>query len=295
MRSILKAIIITLCLLVKTYLSYSENTGTNINHILVLNAYSSSNPWSNSFITPIVNMASQNKQIGVYVENLNMLTLQDAEARKNLKKDILSEVYSYSPKVIVLIGNASFILHDELNRRWPDIPMILCGERDYTGPIDSIIQGHPLTEEERIPINSLQDKYNLTMMQANIYMEENLQLMKQLIPQMDKVIYIGDETYICQQNDYDLSKLIREKYPEMGYEFISAKNTSTDSLFSILNQQDLQTTGILFSSWLRAKDYNGNTVLISNSHRIIATSSMPLFSFRTVGVDEEGGIVGGYI
>mgnify|MGYP001272819444 CR=1 FL=1 len=71
--------------------------------------------------------------------------------------------------------------------------MILCGERDYTGPIDSIIQGHPLTEEERIPINSLQDKYNLTMMQANIYMEENLQLMKQLIPQMDKVIYIGDE------------------------------------------------------------------------------------------------------
>ena len=71
MRSILKAIIITLCLLVKTYLSYSENTGTNINHILVLNAYSSSNPWSNSFITPIVNMASQNKQIGVYVENLN--------------------------------------------------------------------------------------------------------------------------------------------------------------------------------------------------------------------------------
>ena len=59
MRSILKAIIITLCLLVKTYLSYSENTGTNINHILVLNAYSSSNPWSNSFITPIVNMASK--------------------------------------------------------------------------------------------------------------------------------------------------------------------------------------------------------------------------------------------
>lgn len=44
MRSILKAIIITLCLLVKTYSSYSENTGTNINHILVLNAYSSSNP-----------------------------------------------------------------------------------------------------------------------------------------------------------------------------------------------------------------------------------------------------------
>ena len=69
------------------------------------------------------------------------------------------------------------------------------------------------------------------MMQANIYMEENLQLMKQLIPQMDKVIYIGDETYICQQNDYDLSKLIREKYPEMGYEFISAKTLRPTACF----------------------------------------------------------------
>ena len=37
--------------------------------------------------------------------------------------------------------------------------------------------------------------------------------MKQLIPKMDKVMYIGDETYICQQNDYDLSEIIREKYP----------------------------------------------------------------------------------
>ena len=102
MRSILKAIIITLCLLVKTYLSYSENTGTNINHILVLNAYSSSNPWSNSFITPIVNMASQNKQIGVYVENLNMLTLQDAEARKNLKRIYFQKYIPTLPKLLYL-------------------------------------------------------------------------------------------------------------------------------------------------------------------------------------------------
>lgn len=49
---------------------------------------------------------------------------------------------------------------------------------------------------------------NLTMLYANLYIEENLQLMRQLIPQMKKVVYIGDGTYICQQNDYDLSETI---------------------------------------------------------------------------------------
>ena len=36
-------------------------------------------------------------------------------------------------------------------------------------------------------------------------------------------------------------------------------------------------------------------MLYANSHRIIATSSVPLFSFKNVGIEEEGGIIGGFI
>lgn len=63
---------------------------------------------------------------------------------------------------------------------------------------------------------------------------------------MDKVMYIGDETYICQQNDYDLSEIIREKYPELDYQFLSAKDIRTDSLFNILNHVNPHTTGVIF-------------------------------------------------
>lgn len=295
MRSFFKAVVIIICLLLHTNTLFSVNNDSGIDHILIINAYTSSNPWSNGFINPIINMASQNNKIGIYVEHLKMLTLQDSQMLEEFKKNMLEEIHSRSPKLIVLIGSASFILCDDLNGQWPDIPIILCGERDFTGPIDSVMQGHALTPEERVPVSELQKRYNLTMLQANNYMEENLQLMKQLIPRMEKLIYIGDGTYICQQNDYDLSEIIQNRYPGMKYEFISAQNTSTDSLFSIIDEQDPQTTGFIFSSWFREKDYNGNTVLTSNSHRIIATASVPLFSFRTVGIDEEGGIVGGFV
>ena len=296
MKGIFKAIVITLCLLSHTLFSSGNNApNKQIDYILIVNAYAESNPWSNSLINPIINMVSRNSNMGIYTAHLKMLLMQKDEDLTILEEKIRTELATNIPKLIVFIGNASFALCDDLNRQWPDIPMILCGERDYSGADSIVALGKPLLEDQHIPLSSLQGPLNMTMLHAKIYFEENLQLMKQMIPGMKKVMYIGDETYICQQNDYDLSRIIRDKHPELEYSFISAKNTSTDSLFSILNKADPQTTGVLFSSWIRKNDMDENAVMTTNSHRIISTSPIPLFSLRTVGIDEEGGIVGGYL
>lgn len=295
MKATFKTVVLTLCLLLNTLFSSGNNVNSNIDYILVVNAYADTNPWSNSLINPIIELASRKSNIGIYPAHLRMLTLQDAAALKEFEEKICNELSTRTPSLIVFIGSASFILCDDLNREWPDIPMILCGERDYTGPDSIIAMGRALLKEQRIPLSKYQGELNMTIMHANTFLEENIRLMKQLIPQMDKVLYIGDETYICQQNDYDLSHIIKDKHPDMSYRFISAKDTSTDSLFNILGKVDTQTTGVLFSSWIRKKDFDGNAVMTTNSHRIISTSSVPLFCFKPVGINEEGGIVGGYI
>lgn len=295
MRIYLKVVIIILCLVLRAHTLSGNNIDKHIDYILVINANSDSNPWSNNFIAPIASMASQDSTMGVYTAHLKMLNLQVPEGLDAFKEKVFKEFSLHRPKVVVLIGCASFILCNDINRLWPNISMILCGEHDYTGNDSIVAQGHALTPKQRIPLSQLQSKYNLTFLRATIYIEENLQLMKQIIPGMNKVIYIGDGTYICQQNNYDLSEIMREKHPKMDYEFISAQNTSTDSLFTILNGVNKQTTGILFSSWFNQKEYENNVVMTTNSHRIIATSSVPLFSFRTVGITDEGGIVGGYL
>ena len=295
MKNIRKAVIAIVCLLICAHTFAGENDKGNIDYILVLNAYTESTPWSNNLIYPIVKMASQNKEIGVYTEHLNMLMLDDESELKAFEEDMFRNFAGERPLLVVLIGTETYILCEDLNRKWPDIPMILCGERDYTGPKNKILTGQALASDEHLSLRTWQEKYNLTLMPIHIYMEENLQLMKQLIPEMKKVLYIGDETYICQQNDYDLSQLIAEKHPELDYHFLSAGNISIDSLFSILNRVEVRETGVLFSSWFRKNVYADNTVLLANSHRIIATSSVPLFAFKNVGIEEEGGIVGGYI
>lgn len=283
------------CLLICVHTFANGSTKENIGHILIINAYTESTPWSNSLIYPIVHMASQNKEIGVYTEHMNMLMLNNRQELMAFEENMFRDFTERRPKLIVLLGTETYILCEDLHQKWPDVPMILCGERDYTGSKDTVLLGHALSPEERIPLSTWQEKYNLTLLPIQVYMEENLHLMKQLIPGMKDVFYIGDETYICQQNDYDLSRLIAKKYPELNYRFLSAGEISIDSLFSILNRVDISKTGVLFSSWFRKKVFADNTVLLANSHRIIATSSVPLFSFKNVGIEEEGGIVGGYI
>ena len=199
MKYILGTVIAILCSFTCTDTLYGKSPATDVDDILIINTYTEANPWSNDFITSIVNMASQNSHIGVYTAHMKMLTL-DEENKLETFKESLFKSYK-NPKLIVLIGCGSFIMCDELNRQWPDIPMILCGERDYTGPKETMIREHALPRTERIPISDLQKKYNLTLMQSSVYLNENLQLMKQLIPKMDKVMYIGDETSSCQQND----------------------------------------------------------------------------------------------
>ena len=54
------------------------------------------------------------------------------------------------------------------------------------------------------------------------------------------------------------------------------------------------TTGVIFSSWLYKSSPHDN-IMRSNSHRVISTAPIPLFSLRAIGIEEEGGIVGGYI
>lgn len=295
MKNIRKAVMQIASLLICMHTFAQESNEENIQHILIINAYTESTPWSNSLIYPIIRMASQHKEIGVYTEHMNMLMLDDEEELRAFEENMFREFTEQQPKLIVLLGTETYILCDDLNQKWPDVPMILCGERDYTGPKDTVLMGHALDTSKRIPLSTWQGKYNLTLLPIQIYMEENLRLMKQLIPEMKDILYIGDETYICQQNDYDLSRLIAQKHPELNYRFLSAGVISIDSLFSLLNKVDTKKTGVLFSSWFRKKVFADNAVLLANSHRIIATSSVPLFLFKNVGIEEEGGIVGGYI
>ena len=96
------------CLLCCVHTLCGKNVEGDVNYVLIINTYTESTPWSNSMIYPIVSMASQDEKLGVYTEHMNMLMMDGEEELAAFEKNIFKDFETRPPKLIVLLGTASF-------------------------------------------------------------------------------------------------------------------------------------------------------------------------------------------
>ena len=92
MKYILGTVIAILCSFTCTDTLYGKSPATDVDDILIINTYTEANPWSNDFITSIVNMASQNSHIGVYTAHMKMLTLDEENKLGDIQRELVQEL-----------------------------------------------------------------------------------------------------------------------------------------------------------------------------------------------------------
>lgn len=263
----------------------------NNEYLLVVNTYTSDAPWSNAIIEPVQHWMNE-LDVPVLIEHLNMLMVEDAEDFGMVEDAIFEKYGERTPKAILLLGNSSLLLRDRMRAQWGDVPMILCAEQEYYGPDSAYIYKHPIPAELRVPLTELADEYNLTVLQTRIFLKENVDLLRRLIPRLEEVMLIGDKRYVNQQLDDDMKQLMAREYPDLKYQYFSAENKTLDALLSRLDSIDIGTTGVLFSSWFSKTEIAGQAVLNANSYRVIANTIVPIFALKG-SVMQNSGMVGG--
>lgn len=264
------------------------------NYLLIINSYTSDAPWSNNIIDPVQRWVVDQGRKNVFIEHLNMLMIDDTAKLRKLKPTLLAKYDARPPKAVLLLGNTALLLKDSIRTHWGDIPLVLCAEESYTGPEAAYIEKRPVPEGERLPITELAEPYNLTFIQSKMFPKDNIDLLRKMIPGLEKVVLIGDGRYVNQQLDYDMRNLIASSYPSLSYEFYSAAEMTMPELLDRLNHVNTTTTGVLFSSWFSKSDYAGNTILTANTFRELANTTTPVFSLKpaVMGVSNS---VGGYL
>ena len=262
-------------------------------YILIINTYTSDAPWSNSIIEPVRDWSAGYGKAAVFVEHLNMLMIDDTEKLEDAARFVFDKYSGGTPRAVLLLGNSAMIIIDEIRERWGDVPAILCGEENYIGPDSAYVFKRPVLPGERVPLSELADAYNLTFLESKMFLDDNVELMKRMIPGMKKVVLIGDGRYMNRQLDYNMKKLLASDWPGMEYEFLSASDMTIVELLHKLEQVETASTGVLFSSWFSKSNYVGNTFLTAGSFRAIANAPVPVFALMKVTLDNSG-IVGGY-
>lgn len=264
-------------------------------YILCINSYTESSPWSSRLISNVTEFVQKDPGITLYVEHLNMLLVENDSILEESKRNIFDKYKGRSPRMLLLLGNSALLLRDEYRKVWGDIPIVLCAQEDYLDSYEAYIHRQPSTPEERTPLSYLVDPYNLVYLYADLYIPENIRLMKQMIPGMKEFIFIGDGRKVNQDNSVLIEQELNTKYPDIKYKFWSAENMTTNQLLDSLYFVDTKTTGVLFASWFYKYAFAGTSMLATNSHKLIAATSVLIFSLSMVNIASgKEGMLGGY-
>ena len=238
---------------------------------------------------------AQMEKAVAYEEDMNLLVM-NSERRMNLFTANLFKKYSgqYKPDYLILIGNAAFSFRELIRQHWGDIPTIVCAEEDFMVAPACYITGNTTEPYGHVPMENLRKEYNFTFLHAKRYIEENIELMRTMIPDMRKLIFGSDSLYINWQHERAIKAYLKEKHPEIEYERVIAGRREINGLLHLLNHQDKK-TGLLLGSWLyHTTNLVGDMEIRTSVYRIIANAEIPSFGVKEAGMD-DGGMVGGYV
>ena len=283
------------CLLAHPFTNATSSPpGDKRDYVLIINSYNESSSWGWEIITDITARIEQIENLEVYVEHMNTLLMDQQSDLDNFRTNLSREYGKNPPRMLIYIGAPAFIMRDFAEKEWgKGIPSIICAEEDFIGPDKYYVSKRAIPHSERIPLRELGGEYNLTLLYAPIYLEQTIELMRRMIPEMNRLVFVRDGRYINQQYEDELRKLLDTDYPGMRFTSYKASNMSVDQLLDSLNVTDTRHTGVLFSSWHYTRNIAGNTEITANPFKIIASSTAPLFALWPSSV-KNSGVVGGF-
>lgn len=244
------------------------------------------------FVESVAKKADQDMDI--LVTQLDESGINSLAEMDSARTAILNSTGGRRPKLVLLLGFYSYVFCDDFNDCWPDVPLLLAGERDFTGPKERLVNHEPVRQDEHILLSDLRKRLNLTYLQANSYPYETLHLMRRLMPQMNTIYYISDGCYSCLQSSHDIQHIVSDEFPGMTYRHFSSDSLSTDELLITLAEADRHTTGSIYSSWSKWNNEGKDAVMEDYFFHTVSSLDTPLFTLRNFGTDNWKGCLGGY-
>lgn len=278
----LKWRVIPVILILQVLLSdlFAINSPTKEDCILILNANSALSPLSNYIISKLIHdLPVEDKGITVTSENLKLLHVHDVQQMDTLTKELFDKYDNHNPKIVIVMGvNAYVLIHEKLERRWRDTPIVLFTENNFVGPAEAYLQKVSIPREEQIPLRNVVSRRNIVVVYAPNYIKETIDLMYRQIPDMNDLIFISDRRWFSAQNRQEVAEAIVKYFPDLRLRFFTEGQMGMKEIADSIKQMK-KNTGVLYGTWDK---FDVNRI-----------KGQPVFTLYDTNVQE--GLVGGYL
>ncbi len=263
-------------------------------YILFISSTNLHKEWANQLCQAIDKNFHEKESIPVYYEFFSVVQFKSL-AEANELQGILANKYPTPPKAVVIVGNPGWLIcRDLFDAQWKDVPVVICQSKPLR-PANTAYYYEPLENRDSdialVPME--RDGYNLTIIQVPSYIEENIRLMKRVIPNMNRLAFISDGRFSSFLERREISEICKNKFPEIKLELLSQPTLNSEELLDSLNSYDHQ-TGVIYYSWTNLSK-NALTPQTSEKIRnyISTLTSTPIFTLSDLGT-EKGVFAGGY-
>lgn len=262
-------------------------------YILVLHSINFQETWTVGTYEAIQKIFSK-EGYKVKGEELQVPTITDT-TEVTAKVAELRNKYSYPPKIVVCIGDPSWLICRPLfDKEWKEVPTIICYSREQTpSKMEYILHKTHINPDQMVPTEKLLSGYNVTTLTQPLCTKETIEIIRRLQPKLKKIVFICDTRYISNCAKDEISKVMAADFPKLELEILSSPAISTEELLETLstyNEED----GVIYYSWFVSKERNENQYLKDNAQKIISSfSDYPIYTLTDLN-PQTGTFAGGH-
>ncbi|WP_455671646.1 ABC transporter substrate binding protein [Phocaeicola sp.] len=285
---------------------YAQNE-EDIDYILVLNSINFNEVKTrllfetirDEFTSDHVEVVSESLGLKLVVkeEALAVPSLQSLE-EVNSKIHYLREKYSQKrrPLALLFIGDPGWLLCKPLfDDIWKDVPTVISMARDRMAPDISIMldKDEIRLKKELKPTQEVLKPYNVVALKQPVFIKETVELMRKLMPDMDKIAFVSDQRYISLFTRIELKDTLNTYFPDIKLQELTSPQLNTQDLLDTLSMEKNH-TGLIYFSWFVPMRKSIDTYLDDNIQTIVsAFSKSPVFTLADLN-PETGGFAGGH-
>ena len=284
---------IQLCLLLVFLAPLSLAAQDKSVDIFILSSHTASSSWEQHMLQPINTLVRERPDLSFSVARLQLLAHQDVQSLEQQVRDEL-DAFTVPPRLVIVLGGSCYNFAPDIQKKWKNIPMLLVGEQDYYSDIEYTLFGPGNLHARRYPVDDLRHQgFNLSLIYAPAFVRHTVEMILEVQPNLEKLFFVAGENYHCKERQWRLELYLKTNHPEINYQVISAANTSTDQLISLLERENSPRMAVIFGSWLVRKDYLS---VISTRHNTISLidNLAPVYTFFDSDIDKHPYLMGFY-
>jgi len=115
--------------------------------------------------------------------------------------------------------------------------------------------GEYIPEDQIIATPEMLERYNVTAINIPVCIKETIELMKEITPEMKKVVLLSDDRFICSLIRKKAEDIHQQYFSDLDMEFITYPQTNTETMLRIISECGKE-TGIIYCSWVNVASQN---------------------------------------